>query len=171
VFTNNPVFAETIAMVANHGQKIKYKHEIVGINSRLDTIQAAILNVKLKYLPEFEKARRSCADFYDRELANIPDLAAPLRAQNSSHVFHQYTLTLKNETQRNALKKHLEEASIPTMIYYPTPLHQQQAYYQNISMPLTEDLCKRVLSLPIHTEMEQDQLIYITGEIKKYFNL
>lgn len=170
VFTQNDDLAKTMKMIANHGQQIKYKHEIIGINSRLDTLQAAILEVKLKHLPEFESARNACANWYDRELASCHWLKLPVRNPSSTHVFHQYTMVVQDNEMRDGLKKYLAEKSIPTMVYYPTPLHQQQAYRQEISMPLTEDLCSRVLSLPIHTEMDETQLSFITETIKEFFH-
>lgn len=170
VFSNDDALAERMGMVANHGQKVKYLHEIVGINSRLDTLQAAILQVKLPHLRDFEARRNACADTYDRELGKIAEIQVPARAQNSTHVFHQYTIKLKDHATREALKSFLGEKKIPCMIYYPTPLHQQAAYAQSIQMPLTESLCKQVLSLPIHTEMEAEQLNHICSTIQEFFN-
>lgn len=169
VFTNSDILAEKISMIANHGQKAKYEHDVIGINSRLDTIQAAILNVKLKHLNNYEASRNFCADYYDKNLAEIKSLKTPQRADKSSHVFHQYTITLENSKLRNELKTYLQDCKIPTMIYYPKPLHCQKAYSQNISLPITENLCNQVLSLPIHTEMEQVQLEYIVNQIKTFF--
>lgn len=170
IFSNDPILAEKIKMVANHGQKVKYIHEVIGVNSRLDTLQAAILDVKLRHLDAFCAARQQVADFYDHAFSDLPQIKTPARAANSTHVFHQYTMTLETAEMREGLKKHLAANGIPSMIYYPVPLHQQQAYAQNISMPLTEDLCKRVLSLPIHTEMEAEQLEFIAQTVKQYFN-
>jgi dTDP-4-amino-4,6-dideoxygalactose transaminase len=169
VFCNDDALAERMGMVANHGQKVKYLHEIVGINSRLDTIQAAILQVKLPHLRDFEARRNHCADVYDAELGKIPGIQVPKRVANSTHVFHQYTIKLQSHEQREALKAYLGEKKVPCMIYYPTPLHQQQAYAQNLHMELTENLCKQVLSLPIHTEMEEEQLQYICSTIQEFF--
>lgn len=168
VFCNNPELAQKITMIANHGQKVKYQHEIIGVNSRLDTLQAAILSVKLKHLNAFTEARNAVAKSYDEGLVNVEELSIPKRAANSTHVFHQYTLTLQTAAQRNGLKNYLADNGIPTMIYYPTALHQQKAYEQNISMPLTESLCSRVLSLPMHTEMAEEQVQYIIQHIKTY---
>jgi UDP-2-acetamido-2-deoxy-ribo-hexuluronate aminotransferase len=171
LFTNELQLGEKIKMIANHGQKIKYHHDIIGINSRLDTIQAAILNVKLNYLDEYTKKRNDAATFYDRALVDIPQVNTPCRFERSTHVFHQYTLQVEN---RDELKKYLERQNIPTMIYYPVPLHFQKAY-QRVdapagSFPVTEMLSKTVISLPIHTEMKTDELTFICDAIKKYYN-
>jgi UDP-2-acetamido-2-deoxy-ribo-hexuluronate aminotransferase len=172
IFTSNPELAEKIKMIANHGQKKKYHHDIIGVNSRLDTLQAAILEVKLKYLPEYTMKRNKAAEFYDRELSGIPGLKTPFRSLNSTHVFHQYTI--KVQGKRDQLKQHLEANGIPTMIYYPVPLHFQNAYvrpgFGEGSFPVTEKLSDCVLSLPIHTEMEEEELKYITGTITKFFS-
>lgn len=171
IFTQDPVLAEKIKMIANHGQRIKYHHDIIGVNSRLDTLQAAVLNVKLKYLDEYEHKRNEVADFYDCHLAAIPFLEIPHRSLNSSHVFHQYTLKIKG-IDRDKFKTYLEEKGIPAMIYYPVPLHLQKAYsrdeYPLGSFKITEDLSKTVLSLPIHTEMQLDQLSYICDAAKSF---
>ncbi|MCC7298697.1 MAG: DegT/DnrJ/EryC1/StrS family aminotransferase [Bacteroidia bacterium] len=169
VFTNDDQLAKQLKMVANHGQPQKYVHEVIGINSRLDTLQAAILQVKLKYLKEFEASRNAVADAYDAVLEGIDGISAPIRNADSTHVFHQYTAVLKDAADQKPLMEYLKSQGIPSMIYYPTPLHKQQAYAQHISMPLTEDLCTRVISLPIHTEMAADQLQHITTTIKAYF--
>ena len=170
LFTNDDGLAMRIKMIANHGQRTKYVHEVIGMNSRLDTLQAAILNVKLGHLKEFEIQRQKVAAFYDADLGSIDQFSVPQRAAWSSHVFHQYTIRLETAQLRDGLKTHLNEHNVPSMVYYPTPLHMQEAYRQNISMPLTENLCKTVLSLPIHTEMTQLQMEFITETIKKYFN-
>jgi dTDP-4-amino-4,6-dideoxygalactose transaminase len=172
MFTNDATLAEKLKMIANHGQKIKYHHESIGVNSRLDTLQAAILQVKLKYLPEYEKARQAVAAYYDASLASISKIKIPVRSTYSTHVFHQYTLRIANG-KRDALKKFLEERGIPTMIYYPVPLHFQKAYQQEQfgkgSFPVTEQLSEEVISLPIHTEMTENELHYITQAIKEFF--
>jgi dTDP-4-amino-4,6-dideoxygalactose transaminase len=159
-------------MIANHGQKVKYHHDIIGVNSRLDTLQAAILKVKLNYLDEYTGKRNDVAAYYDRNLTGINGLELPHRSPNSTHVFHQYTI--KVEGKRNGLREHLASAGIPTMIYYPIPLHLQNAYRQKEfgegSFPVTEKLSKSVLSLPIHTEMNDEQLKFITGVVAEYFN-
>jgi UDP-2-acetamido-2-deoxy-ribo-hexuluronate aminotransferase len=173
LFTQNKSLAEKIRMIANHGQKVKYHHESIGVNSRLDTLQAAILQVKLKYLNDYESRRRKVADFYDKELFGLDFLETPVRNTNSTHVFHQYTLKTK-AISRDKFKAHLEERGIPTMIYYPVPLHLQKAYssseYPIGSFKITEELSKRVISLPIHTEMTADQLSYICKTIKEFAN-
>lgn len=171
IFTQDAILAEKIKMIANHGQKIKYHHDVIGVNSRLDTIQAAILNVKLKYLDEYEKSRNEVAAFYDRELSSLPFIETPLRTRNSTHVFHQYTIKTKG-IERDGFKSYLESKGIPSMIYYPVPLHLQNAYrkpdYPEGSFRITERLSKTVLSLPIHTEMKPDQLSYICDTIKAF---
>lgn len=173
LFTRDKELAEKIKMMANHGQRIKYHHDVIGVNSRLDTLQAAILNVKLKYLNEYEQARNNVANYYDAELAGINGVEIPKRSTNSTHVFHQYTLKIKNG-KRDVLKKYLEDKGIPTMIYYPLPLHLQSAYkrpgFEEGSFPLTESLSREVISLPIHTEMVEAQQHYIVSCIKEFFN-
>lgn len=173
MFTRDEQLAKKIKMIANHGQSIKYQHDIIGVNSRLDTLQAAILKVKLQYLDQYTKARNKAADFYSEQLKNIKGLQTPVRAKNSTHVFHQYTLKI-SEGKRDLLKKHLDDKGVPTMIYYPIPLHFQKAYSREGfgvgSFPLTESLSKEVLSLPIHTEMKEEQLNYIVNSIKDFFN-
>jgi dTDP-4-amino-4,6-dideoxygalactose transaminase len=173
IFTQNSALADKIKMIANHGQKIKYHHDIIGVNSRLDTLQAAILDVKLKYLNDYEQRRNNVANFYDRELGNVSFLEVPERAKNSTHVFHQYTIKTRG-IDRDKLKSYLESKGIPTMIYYPVPLHLQTAYaraeYQAGTFPITEQLSKTVLSLPIHTEMDEEQLLYICNTIKDFSN-
>lgn len=172
IFTNDDMLTEKIRMIANHGQKIKYRHEIIGVNSRLDTLQAAILNVKLKYLSGYTKSRNEVASFYDRQLEGIKELITPFRATNSTHVFHQYTLKV-NGIDRDKFKDFLAQQGVPTMVYYPVPLHLQNAYRQpgfgEGAFPVTEKLSKTVISLPIHTEMIPDQLKFILEAIKKFF--
>jgi UDP-2-acetamido-2-deoxy-ribo-hexuluronate aminotransferase len=169
IFTNDASLAEKMKMISNHGQKVKYYHDIIGINSRLDTLQAAILDVKLKYLATYTAKRNEVASFYDTHLGKLTSVVTPFRAKNSTHVFHQYTIKTSN---RDALKRHLEAAGVPTMIYYPQPLHYQKAYRQPSfgegSFPITEELSKTVLSLPIHTEMDQEQLTYIVDCIANF---
>lgn len=172
IYTNNPLLAERVKMIANHGQVKKYVHRYIGVNSRLDTIQAAILNIKLKHLDEYSKARRDAADLYDKLLFGISDLITPVRALNSTHVFHQYTIQVKNG-KRDGLQKHLESAGIPAMIYYPVPLNEQEAF-KNIgkvvgSLRTTVELCSTVLSLPMHTELSEEQQVFITDQIKSFF--
>jgi len=166
---NDNKLAEKARMIANHGQSIKYHHDIIGCNSRLDTIQATILRVKLKYLTKYTKERNKVADFYDNELQKITGIEIPERALNSSHVFHQYTVKIKKN--RDLLKEKLANKGIPSMIYYPIPLHLQKAYInlneEKENFPITEMLSKQVLSLPIHTEMNKTQLNYIINTIKE----
>jgi len=170
VFTNDKSLNEKMKMIANHGQKVKYHHDLIGINSRLDTLQAAVLDVKLSYLNEYQQKRNDAADYYDNELTNISQIQIPVRAKNSTHVFHQYTLKVG---KRDELKSYLEGKGIPSMIYYPVPLHFQKAYqqkkYQGGSFPVTERLSKEVISLPIHTEMEEQELNYICQCIKNFY--
>jgi dTDP-4-amino-4,6-dideoxygalactose transaminase len=172
IYTNDDDLAKKINMIANHGQSKKYYHEVVGCNSRLDTIQAAILNVKLKYLDSYAETRRKCAENYDNAFKNMPELQIPMRQENSSHVFHQYTLQIKNG-KRDGLKSYLESKGIPSMIYYPVPLYKQVAFQQyapeGFSLPVTEQLCQEVLSLPIHTEMNEDTQNFIIEAIQNFF--
>jgi UDP-2-acetamido-2-deoxy-ribo-hexuluronate aminotransferase len=172
VYTNNDELAIKLRSIANHGMKVRYHYNDIGVNSRLDTIQAEILRVKLKYLDQFNAARRAVADFYDIAFAVCTEIVVPVREKYSSHIFHQYTIRVKNG-KRDDLKKYLEENKIPAMIYYPGPLHMQEAYrylgYKDSDFPVTDTLCKEVLSLPMHTEMEQDQLDFITKKILNFF--
>lgn len=171
LFTNNAELAQKLKMIANHGQRIKYHHEIVGVNSRLDTIQAAILNVKLKKLDEYTQARNNIANWYDSQLADIEFIKTPLRSSNSTHVFHQYTILIEGR-DRDKFKKYLEGHGIPSMIYYPVPLHLQKAYRQDRypagSFPITEELSRTVISLPIHTEMTKSEVEYIAAVIAEF---
>lgn len=172
MFTQDEELAEKLRMIANHGQKKKYYHEIIGVNSRLDTLQAAVLRVKLKHLGSYFDARNQVADRYDLELKQIAQIRIPTRVKNSTHAFHQYTIQLENG-QRNGLKAYLQEKGVPSMIYYPLPLHLQQAYrsfgYKTGDFPVAEELCTRVLSLPIHTEMVESEQHLIIETIKSYF--
>lgn len=174
LMTNNDEIALKIRMIANHGQEKKYYHKVLGCNSRLDTIQAAVLRVKLKHLDEFSAARNKMADYYDQNLTGISEIQVPERTKNSTHVFHQYTLKVKNG-KRDGLQKYLAEKEIPSMIYYPLPLYRQEAFQQYVeegfSLPVTEQLCSEVISLPVHTEFDQEVLDYIISEVKNYFNL
>ena len=172
LFIQNDELAERARMIANHGQKIKYHHSLVGCNSRLDTLQAAILDVKLKYLDEYTAARNTAAEYYDTGLADINEIIIPQRAQNSTHVFHQYTIRVKDHL-RDELKSFLAERNIPSMIYYPIPLHLQTAYAKEGegegSFPISEQLSEEVLSLPIHTEITQEEQTYIIENIRAFF--
>jgi dTDP-4-amino-4,6-dideoxygalactose transaminase len=168
IFTNNDEIAEKIKMVANHGMKVRYHHDIVGVNSRLDTIQAAVLDVKLKYLNDYIKARQAVANFYDNAFRSSEKITIPAKSPHSTHVFHQYTLKLK-DVNRAELQQKLQEKGIPAMIYYPVPLHLQKAYkddrYKAGDFPIAEKLCDCVLSLPMHTELDEEQLAYITKNV------
>lgn len=173
MMTSNTLLAEKIKMIANHGQRVKYQHDCIGVNSRLDTLQAAILNVKLKYLDEYSRRRNIAAEFYDNALKDIPGLKLPHRCPYSSHVFNQYTVRLKHDVDRGTFQNYLSEKGVPTMIYYPIPLHLQAAYrtseFPEGSFPVSEHLSKTVISLPIHTELTTDQLDYICQSIKSFF--
>lgn len=172
IYTKNEQLAEKIKMIANHGQIQKYVHKYVGVNSRLDTIQAAILNIKLKYLNEYNYKRNAAAGLYDLLLLDLDEIVTPVRAHNSTHVFHQYTIKVESRI-RNDLKKHLENLNIPAMIYYPIPLNEQEAY-KNIGevfgdLKETKKLCDSVLSLPMHTELTENQQVFIIDSIKSFF--
>jgi dTDP-4-amino-4,6-dideoxygalactose transaminase len=170
IFTQDEELAVRIKMIANHGQRIKYVHDSIGVNSRLDTLQAAVLEVKLRYLDDYTKRRNDVADFYDAALANTPGVSTPYRVDYSTHVFHQYTLKVE---KRDGLKLYLEQQGIPTMIYYPVPLHYQKAYQQpgigEGSFAITEMLSKKVISLPIHTEMTKEEMTYICDTVKEFY--
>ncbi|MBS2098238.1 DegT/DnrJ/EryC1/StrS family aminotransferase [Carboxylicivirga linearis] len=172
-FTNNDALAEKMRMIVNHGSKKKYYHQIIGINSRLDTLQAAILDTKLKHLDNFNQRRQKAASWYDQELKNIEDLQIPSKSSKSDHIFHQYTLKVK-DGKRDELQSYLKENNIPSMVYYPVPLHEQEAFteYQDkdISLANSETLSSEVLSLPMHTELTEEQLKDITTTIKRFFN-
>lgn len=172
IFTNDAHLATKIKMIASHGQTKKYHHETIGVNSRLDTLQAAVLNVKLKYLDEYTLKRNEVASFYDATLATAAGIEVPFRAPNATHVFHQYTVKVKGN-RRDDFKEYLADNGIPAMIYYHIPLHMQKAYLyvgcKEGDFPVTERLSKTVISLPIHTEMTTDQLEFISATIKKYF--
>ena len=173
LMTNNDDLAQKLRMIANHGQEKKYYHKVLGCNSRLDTIQASILNIKLRYLDEYSSARNAMAKFYDEALSNIDELEVPARQINSTHVFHQYTIKVKNG-RRNELQQYLSEKGIPSMIYYPLPLYKQEAFQQFVStdfiLETTAQLCDEVLSLPIHTEMNIEHVNFIYNTIKFFFN-
>ena len=173
LMTNDDTLAETIRMIANHGQKKKYYHSVVGVNSRLDTLQAVVLDIKLRHLDNYCSARRRVADYYDNVFKDILGLQTPVRSSNSTHVFHQYTLQVKNN-KRASLQAFLQDKGIPSMIYYPLPLYKQDAFKKYVkkgfNLPVTEALCTEVLSLPIHTEMNEDTLKYITESVKNFFN-
>lgn len=171
LFTNDDALASKLTMIANHGQSKKYYHDVVGCNSRLDTLQAAVLNVKLKKLDDYIAARRKAADYYDRAFANHPKITTPYRAPYSNHVFHQYTLQLEG-VDRNGLNAFLAENNIPSMIYYPVPAHRQKMFEAfgggDYLLETTDWLTNRVISLPMHTELEEEQLELITSKVLEY---
>lgn len=179
LMTNDDELAAAARMIANHGQSRLYYHDKIGVNSRLDAIQAAILDVKLKYLDEYCAARGRVAAAYDRAFSEIGDLKIPARQPNSTHVFHQYTLQAGplsppkgGNLLRDELKAYLAEKGIPAMVYYPVPLYKQEAfreYWPGGELPVTEQLCRTVISLPIHTEMTEAVLEKITGAVKAFF--
>jgi UDP-2-acetamido-2-deoxy-ribo-hexuluronate aminotransferase len=173
LFTDNPGLADKIQAIVNHGMVHRYHYDFVGVNSRLDTLQAAILNVKLKYLDDYNHSRQSAAEFYDTGLGGLKDIIIPSRLRYSDHIFHQYTLRI-GSGKRDALKAHLEKSSVPAMIYYPLSLHLQKAYsdlgYKKGDFPFAEKACEEVLSLPMHTELDADQLHFITERIIEFVN-
>ena len=164
MFTNDDVLAEKLRMISNHGMKVRYYHDSIGVNSRLDTIQAAVLNVKLAQLDTYIANRQRAAAYYDNAFANHPNITIPARDPKSTHVFHQYTLVLKG-VDRTALQAKLQEKGIASMVYYPVPMHMQKAYtdsrYKEGDFPVTEELSSNVMSLPMHTELTEEQLSYI----------
>ena len=165
IFTNDDALAEKMKMVANHGQKVRYYHEMVGCNSRLDSIQAAVLRIKLRHLDEYCSARRTVADYYDNAFANHPNIKTPYRAPYSYHVYHQYTMILEG-VSRDAVVDKMTERGIPSMIYYPVPSHKQNMFKDlggnSFELPTTDYLQDRVISLPIHTELTEEVLKHIT---------
>lgn len=173
IFTNDDELAKQLRIMVNHGMTVRYYHDYIGVNSRLDSIQAAILNVKLSRLDEYNDARRKAADYYDKAFANNPRLQTPVRSNRSTHVFHQYTLVTSG-IDRNALADHMAQHNVPAMIYYPVPLHMQKAYidprYKEGDFPVTEALCKSVISLPMHTELDEEQLQFITENFLEFVN-
>ncbi|MDQ3048029.1 MAG: DegT/DnrJ/EryC1/StrS family aminotransferase [Bacteroidota bacterium] len=173
IFTNDDALAAKIRMIANHGQSVQYVHDSIGVNSRLDSIQAAILRIKLRDLDNYAAARNKAAEYYDKAFANHPKLKTPARASFSNHVFHQYTLQL-NGVDRNAFRDFLAGKDIPAMIYYPIPLHLQKAYldprYKAGDFPVTEKLCDSVVSLPMHTELDTETLKFITDSVLEFLN-
>ena len=173
IFTNDDELAARMRAIANHGMVVRYHHDMVGVNSRLDGIQAAILDAKLPHLDEYIAARQRAAAYYDEAFAGNPHLLLPGREPHSTHVFHQYTLRVQG-IDRDMLKERLQEAGIPAMVYYPVPLHLQKAYqdprYQPGDFPVAERLAACVLSLPMHTELDEEQLEYITKHVNKFTN-
>jgi dTDP-4-amino-4,6-dideoxygalactose transaminase len=164
MFTNDDTLAEKLRMISNHGMRVRYYHDSIGVNSRLDTIQAAVLKVKLAHLNDYIANRQHAAAFYDRAFANHPKLTIPVRDPKSTHVFHQYTMVLHG-VDRSALQAKLQEKGISSMVYYPVPMHMQKAYtdsrYKEGDFPVTEELSRNVISLPMHTELTEEQLAYV----------
>lgn len=173
IFTNSDTLAEKLSYIVNHGMKRRYYHDYIGVNSRLDTLQAAILKVKLQYLDDYIAARQKAADYYDKAFDSEPKLKIPQRFAKSSHVFHQYTLQ-SIDFSRDALIDFLKEKQIPAMIYYPVPIHLQKAYQHYVkageNYPISEHLSKVVFSLPMHTELDEEQLEYITNSVLEFLN-
>jgi dTDP-4-amino-4,6-dideoxygalactose transaminase len=173
IFTNDAALAQKMKMIANHGQQTRYYHEMVGCNSRLDSMQAAVLNIKLKNLDDYTNARRNAANFYNNAFAGNEKITVPYVAPYSTHVYHQYTLQLHN-VNRDALSAYLAEKKIPSMIYYPVPGHRQKMFsgfdLPTLDLAITDWLTERVISLPMHTEMDQEQLSFITENVLNFIN-
>lgn len=173
MFTDDDELANKLRMIASHGQSKRYYHDVVGCNSRLDAMQAAILNIKLKYLDEYIVARRKAADFYDKSFAENKSITIPFRESNNKHVFHQYTLVL-NGVDRDGLSQFLTEQGVPNMIYYPVPAHRQKMFDafggSSYDLPLTDWLTERVISLPIHTELDEEQQSFIAQKVLEFIN-
>ena len=173
LFTNDDALAEKMKMIANHGQKVRYYHDMVGCNSRLDTLQAAILNIKLPLLDQYIAARKTLAAQYTMAFAGNKHIKTPVIAKYSTHVFHQYTLVLDG-VDRNGLNQYLADKGIPSMIYYPVPAHRQKMFesfsLNTVDLPVTDWLTERVISLPMHTEMEEEQLNFITSNVLGYIH-
>lgn len=173
IMTNDHALAEKIRMIANHGQSKRYYHDVVGCNSRLDTLQAAVLDIKLQHLDEYNAARRRAAEYYNKAFAHNNRLITPITAPGNTHVFHQYTLVLK-EGDRDGLVEYLASKQVPAMIYYPVPAHRQKMFsflgLPEVDLPVTDWLTSRVVSLPIHTELDQDQLQFITHHVNQFIN-
>jgi UDP-2-acetamido-2-deoxy-ribo-hexuluronate aminotransferase len=173
IFTDDDNLATQLKMIASHGQSKQYYHDVVGCNSRLDAMQAAILDIKLKHLDEYIAARRKAADYYDAAFAGNEKITVPFRATNNNHVFHQYTLTL-NGVDRDALNKYLAEVGVPSMIYYPVPAHKQKMFDafggSDYHLETTDWLTERVISLPIHTELAEEQQAFIVQHVLAFVN-
>ena len=168
MITNNDTLAERMRSISNHGAKVKYYHDEIGVNSRLDTLQAAILKVKLKYLDEYASARRNAAAYYDNRLSKLAGITTPKVPAYTDHVYHQYTIRYSGD--RNALKKYLADKGIPTMIYYPLPMHAQKAFQATGKFPVSDELTGSVLSLPIHTELTTSEQDYICDCMETFVN-
>jgi UDP-2-acetamido-2-deoxy-ribo-hexuluronate aminotransferase len=173
IYTNDDNLAATMRSIANHGMKARYHYDDIGVNSRLDTIQAAILRTKLRQLDKFNSARREVADAYNSAFASCSEIIVPERSAFSTHIYHQYTLRVRGG-KRDELRKYLEANGIPSMIYYPGPLHMQEAYrflgYAGDDFPVTSSLCSEVISLPMHPDMEKEQIGFITVKVLEFFN-
>lgn len=170
IFTDNDELSEKIRLITNHGQKEKYTHEIIGLNSRLDAIQAGILSYKLSFLDVCNANRKMIAQYYNTELETMSWFKNPVKNNYSDHVYHQYSILLDSDISRDDFQKYLSDNGIPSMIYYPIPLHKQKAYYKysNAVLPVSEMVSKKIISLPIHPEMEMDQMEFICDKIQKY---
>lgn len=172
MFAMRDPMAQKLRMIANHGMQRRYYHDQIGVNSRLDSVQAAILNVKLPYLDHWNKQRIKAADQYDAGLGQLPGLLIPQRVPWSDHVFHQYTIRVL-EGRRDALQAYLAEQKIPSMVYYPVPMHEQAAFNKvvrrRVSLVNTDRISKEVLSLPMHPDLAQDQIEYIVEKIIGFF--
>ncbi len=173
VFTDNEELAQRLRVIVNHGMEVRYYHDSVGVNSRLDSIQAAILRIKLRRLDDYAQARQKAARRYDTAFDGHPSLSIPVRSPYSTHVFHQYTLKTKG-VNRFALQQYLMDQGVPAMVYYPVPMHMQKAYqdprYAKGAFPVTEKLSEQVISLPMHTELDEEQLEYITTKVLSFFD-
>ena len=173
IFTNDDALAEKLKMIAAHGQSKRYYHEMVGCNSRLDAIQAAILDIKLTHLNGYNAARKKAADFYGTAFADISQITTPFNAHYCTHVYHQYTLVLNN-VNRDGLNQYLSDKGVPSMIYYPVPCHKQKMFADfggnDFYLPVTDWLTERVISLPIHTELDEEQQSFIVANILNYLN-
>ena len=173
IFTNDDTLAQKCKFITNHGMNTEYSYDLVGVNSRLDSIQAAILNVKLKYLDDYNAVRLNAANYYDKAFSSCEQLITPFRAVNSTHVFHQYTLKLADGVDRASLVAYMQEKGIPVKIYYPKPLHSFAPYKQEVATEgdfrVTNNLCSHVISLPIHTELNEATLKYITSSLVAFF--
>jgi dTDP-4-amino-4,6-dideoxygalactose transaminase len=171
LFTDDDTLAEKARMIASHGQSKRYYHDVVGCNSRLDAIQAAILDIKLSHLDEYIDARRKAADHYDAAFKGMEGIEVPYRAPNNSHVFHQYTLIL-HDMDRDAMHQYLAAEGVPSMIYYPVPAHRQKMFDafggSSFDLPVTDWLTERVISLPIHTELDNEQLDFIIEKVSSF---
>jgi UDP-2-acetamido-2-deoxy-ribo-hexuluronate aminotransferase len=171
IFTHDDALADKMRKIANHGQSVRYYHDLVGCNSRLDTVQAAVLNIKLAHLNTYIKARQAAASYYNKVFSGCANIQTPVIAPYSTHVFHQYTLIL-NGVDRDGLNKYLSEHQIPSMIYYPVPAHRQKMFEsfrsEQQELSVTDWLSARVISLPMHTELTEEQLEYISGRVLNF---